>query len=335
MQRLLTLSLTIWSTAALLQQPLYAKVSVPYSTSSVQGSTIITNYYDPNAGPNVGPGLTPTPLQNRFDAPLGTLSPTSSYSTSGYAAPIYSSTGLSTSPQVVPQTQTYQQPLYTPQTHQQTGPVILNPIPKGNAQPPPSHYEDPTYPNPGLVTLMNGKWIGSSYLYDMPSDIGIVFEVVRPGGKPVNVNTDELRKQASELFINSHFHPESLAIGNDPPLPFFHILIYVYPDEERYTAAILGRLFEKVKVSRLDYNLPGTSQAITWEKLDLIITSPLQFNDQLAEAVREIVRSFLNQVHYFDVQKLKQESGFKLQANLPKKIRPKNEPFKFDRSSCR
>lgn len=328
MRKVLLIALTL-HTAGFLH--LEGQTSLPYSTSAVQGSTIITNYYDPNAGPDVGPGLPPTPLDSRFNGPLNqfgnqtsAILPTGTYAPTSFATPLVQTTV----PQL-PAQYPVQQVLPA-----QTGPVILNPIPTNlNAPILPAQVEEPTYPFPGLLTKMVGRWIASEYLYNLPSDIGILVEVIKPANKPITIDTQILRNEATTLFLKSHFNPESLSIGDDPPLPFFHILVFAYPDDNKTSASISGRFFEKVKLGRLDFDLPGTYQAITWEKSDLIITSSVQFHNQLEESVREIVSAFLKEVNYFDEQKVKQESGFKLEATRDR--RPHKIPPPFDnRTRC-
>jgi hypothetical protein len=304
-----------------------AQTTVPYSTSSLQGSTIITNYYDPNAGPDVGPGLPISPLQSRFNEPVGqfganpgdangTFTNTSTGPVGPWAAPVQINN---------PQAQS-----------SRTGVQTLNPVPLSHSlvPPPVSVPGTPNYPYPGLLVMMNGKWFGSDYLYNMPHDIGIVIEVIKPGSKDVEINTEGLRNDIIEVFATDNINPQSMAIGNDPPLPFFHLLIFAYPDENQYTAAIAGRLFEKVKLPRLDFNLPGTIQAITWEKLDLIITSETQFPDQLSAAVTEIAKAFVKRVRYYEEQIVKQNTGFKVVAESPLPGSKADSSVKGNGSKC-
>lgn len=312
-----------WLLLTMTEAATEAQLSVPYSTSGVQGSTIITNYYDPNAGPDVGPGLSPSPLENRFNAPLNQLSPitTSTYGailptpgTFGSSLPPISSTGpvypLGAQSNLA---QPYNPPGNYTQNVRGTGIQILNPIPQTREPQLASHVESPTYPYPGLLVNINGKWEGSPYLYNMPQNIGVVIEVVKPGGKDYPVDHVRLRNDVADVFIKAGIQPQSLAIGNDPPLPFFHVLIYIYPGDDIYTAAIAGRLFEKVKLARLDYNLPGTMQAITWEQMNLLITSEAQFDTQLSATLAGIAKAFTDGVAHFNEQALKQNTGFRLQ----------------------
>lgn len=346
MQKRFFLLLAVCSAVISMPQTIAAQYTPPYSTSSVQGSTIITNYYDPNAALNTGPGLGTSPLQSRFTEPLnqfGTSLGTYAIPSPSYSTP--SSLPLVQYQGQVPLSTTYQPPVYQQSAFQQPPvnylppqqyplnrpqPVLLNPVGSYNGPQLPSTYADPTYPYPGLLSMMYGKWFGSEYLYDLPQNIGVVIEVIKPGNNPIDVDTQNLRLEVSKLFYQANIHPESLAIGEDPPLPFFHILILVYPDEEKTIAAISGRLMEKVVLARLNFNTPGTSQAITWEKMDLIITSHVQFHDQLQEAVVTIAKTFLDKVHYFSEEKYKLETGFRVkgcpQRRVPiKKYIPERE----------
>ncbi|MBA2728235.1 MAG: hypothetical protein H0U49_08715 [Parachlamydiaceae bacterium] len=331
MQKRIFLILALWTVTTTLYQSLEGQYSAPYSTSSVQGSTIITNYYDPNAV-NTGPGLPTSPLQSRFTQPIQPS--TSSYQSNSpfpfsnvapvqiVGQPVITSSNqnpLGTLPGQQP-LQPYQQINAQQPFRQQSGPILLNPVGSTYTPQYSAHYEDPIYPYPGLLTRMNGRWIGSQYLYDIPQNIGIVLEVIKPGIKQIDIDTGSLRNATSLLFSKANINPESLAIGEDPPLPFFHILILVYPDEDKVVAAISGRFIEKVKISRLDFNIPGTTQAITWEKLDLIITSALQFPDQLQETVLEIATTFIRRVQYFAEEKAKLNTGFRVQGCMQQRV---------------
>ena len=52
--------------------------------------------------------------------------------------------------------------------------------------------------------------------------------------------------------------------------PFSHILIFLDEADSRNVAYVSGRLFEGVKLDRVDFNPIGTWQAITWGKARVV-----------------------------------------------------------------
>jgi len=386
--------------------------------STVHGSNIITNYYDPNFPNATGPGLPPSSVVNQFNQPLGkplnesAATPMPQYSgvsvtpplgatpttistpnygatysvpvTSGYgatytapvtpgygttyAAPVTSGYGTTYSapvtpnyraPSTAPVTSPYGAALTTPITPSgsaYSAPVSqLSPLPAParvqpaafNAGVPPSqpgvrigqpsHFEEPTYFFPGLVARLGRQWVGSDYLYQMPAHIGVVVEIVG-GAKeyiegqetPVTINAEYIKRQVMDHFIANGITPQAITVGNNPPLPFFHILIFAASTDDRGVAYITCRLFEKVHLDRFGFQLPGAWQAITWEKQELIITSIQQFPENVGMTAVGIADDFLKKVIYFMELRIQQGSDIKLKGA------PKFAPvFDQNQSMCR
>lgn len=309
----------------------------PYSYSYTEGPNIITNFYDPNAGPSAGPGLSTTPLDARFNAPLGTpwQAPTP-------VVPIYSG------PQSV----------YT-NTLQATGtgtvgygsslPTATPPKPATAPSLPPgptsstlariaakekkllSHYEEPTYFFPGLVRYSIDRWVGNDYLYDLPSNIGVVIELIVPPELTTMFNSEKMRDQVNAIFTDAGISPLAESIGDKPPLPFFNLVAFVVAVDDNYVLSLSGRLFEQVKLPRNNFQLSGIWQAITWEKQDLVVTSKIQMQDQLYGTAKDIAMLFANRVSYFKRQRGEQRKELKAVV-VP--VTTFTSPFLHPRGPC-
>lgn len=298
---------------------LFSQASVPYSVSTVKGSTIIQNYYDPNATRAVGPGLAPSPLESRWNEQLGVprgstpinpSGPPSNPVNTSTSAPLTGSAYRGPSSQIITNPNTgVPAPLGSTTSAQY---VDARMRPRFEKVKVPSHFEEPTYLFPGLVARYGREWVGSDYLYDMPVNIGVIVEVVLPDGKPIDINPMALKQQISGIFAKIGINPDAEALGPKPPLPFFHVLILAYPTDTKYVAYVSGRLFEEVKIDRLHFEPNGVWQAITWEKQDLVITSPSQFNDQLTKTVDSIGEAFIDRIRFFQELQLEQDSKIKL-----------------------
>lgn len=187
------------------------------------------------------------------------------------------------------------------------------------------HPEEPTYTYPGLLAKLGRRWVGSDYLYNMHQNIGIVIEVVLQEGKDISVDKDGLKGIIADAFGRIGLVPEALASENTPPLPFFHVLIFAFPSENSTVAFVSGRLFEDALLARYGLDPIGTWQAISWEKQDLVVTSPMQFDAQLKKSVSNIAQTFTERVEMYS--KIKEESESNAKIYYPKVIpEPPKQP---------
>ena len=182
----------------------------------------------------------------------------------------------------------------------------------------PLRAEEPTYTYPGLVAKIGKRWIGNDYLYNLHRNIGVVVEVVTQDGKDVSIDKEAIKSIISDIFLQAELSPESLATETTPPLPFFHILIFAFPSENSNVAFVSGRLFEDALLARYGLDPIGTWQAISWEKQDLVVTSPLQFDEQLKKSVAGIAKTFVDKVQLY--AKIKEESESNAKLYYPKVI---------------
>lgn len=277
---------------------------VPFSSSYIPVAPGSTTYYEPY-GP--GPGLGPSPLDARFNAPLGTpwRAPT---------API-----APPAPIVVPG--------YTP-GHRI---VPLVPIPPQVRPIEHGHVANPTYLFPGLVKFSNNQWVGSDYLYNLPPTIGVAVELVVPSEISSTYLKEDIRAQVEGILSSYGITPFAQAFGDLPPLPFFHVIVFAVPVKNSYVLNVAGRLFEEVKLARLNYQLPGTWQAITWEKQELVVSAKGHVLDRLRMTIKDIAGLFASRFNHFNRLLLEQRDELSVQGQP---IDTFTSPYLHQHSPC-
>lgn len=156
------------------------------------------------------------------------------------------------------------------------------------------------YMLPGITAIKNGKWVGGDNMYNMPNNIGVGVEIVKPVGKPLPISSSAIKARIAALFERSGITPQPEGKAPSAPLPFFHMLILIYPIEKGYVAALNGRLFEAVTIPRIILEKSNTWQAITWEKQDLIITSGDLLVEQVNLAIDDITTNFIDRYTFYE-----------------------------------
>ncbi|MBA3238930.1 MAG: hypothetical protein H0T62_11375 [Parachlamydiaceae bacterium] len=277
---------------------------VPFSSSYIPVAPGSSTYYDPY-GP--GPGLRRSPLDARLNAPLG-------LPWSPPAARVSSVAPLAV-------------PGYIPGRRS----VPLAPIPPQVRSISHGHFGEPAYLFPGLVRLTGDNWVGSDYLYNLAPTIGVAVELIVPPEISSVIFKNRIRTELEGVFSSYGITPYSEAIGEMPPLPFFHLIAFVAPVQGKYVLNITGRLFEEVKVPRLNYQLPGTWQAITWEKQELLISAGSQLVERLSSAASEIALMFVRRVSHYNRQQLEQRDALRVEGPP---VGALESPFLHQHSPC-
>lgn len=163
------------------------------------------------------------------------------------------------------------------------------------------------YPNPGIVANREGRWVGSDHLYNLTNKIDIVVEFFTPPNMVLPITRDAVKTTISEIFAKARITPPTESLG--APLPFFHMLIMVYPIDKGFVAYCEGRLFERVELDRVRADPQTTMQAITWESQNLIISSKDDLVNQVTKSVDEIATSFAERYRFYE------DIRFELQRN--------------------
>lgn len=156
------------------------------------------------------------------------------------------------------------------------------------------------YPNPGIVAQRNGRWIGSDHLYNLTDKVEIVAEIFKPRNTEVDVTEEMIRSRVAEIFRNGGIKPMAEEKPGQPPLPFFHILVMIYPIEKGYVCYTEGRLFEKVNLERVVLDEQTALQGITWESQNLILAPQAELKSQIMESVEEIAKTFVDRFQFYE-----------------------------------
>lgn len=156
------------------------------------------------------------------------------------------------------------------------------------------------YPNPGIVAQRNGRWVGSDHLYNLTDKIEIVAEIFKPRNTEVDITEEMIRSKVSDIFRDGGIKTMAEVKPGQPPLPFFHILVMIYPIEKGYVCYTEGRLFEKVNLDRVILDELTALQGITWESQNLILAPQAELKTQMMESVEEIAKTFVDRFQFYE-----------------------------------
>lgn len=156
------------------------------------------------------------------------------------------------------------------------------------------------YPNPGIVAFREGRWVGSDHLYNITDRIDIAVEINKPPKVVLPVTEAMIRSRIADIFKKAKIHPVADSLPGKPPLPFFHVLLMIYPIEKGYVAYCEGRLLEQIKVDRVRLDEQTVMQGITWETENLIIIPSDELTDQLYSIVDDIANTFVERYQFYE-----------------------------------
>lgn len=155
------------------------------------------------------------------------------------------------------------------------------------------------YPNPGIVAQRGGKWVGSDHLYNISNKIGINVEIFKPQNTTVPVSSESIKERVVSIFLKGKIEPKAESLGGKPSLPFFHVLLMVYPIDKGFVVFCEGRLFEEVHIDRVILDQQTVMQAITWESQNMIIASEADLDDQINKSIDEIANTFVDRFIFY------------------------------------
>lgn len=191
--------------------------------------------------------------------------------------------------------QLYPQPAMPNAQYQPLNPppsLMYQPVPFETIAPPSSYL-------PGIATIKDKKWMVSDYLYNLTPNIGIKVEVIKPEKKYIPLSSDILERKITGVFENARINPNPILANCQPPLPMFYVLVMVYPCEKRCVAFITAQLYEIAKPARIDIDLNGVWQAITWERQTLVASAWEDFAQEVASALEDIALAFTNRFNFY------------------------------------
>lgn len=284
----------------------------------------INNYYNSYPNPyNDVPSLVPSNLTNSVQSfiPLNQTNTVTSLVPSSQTSSVSSIIPTTTSSNLPPLTFPNQSSSFNPETTtlQQLYP---QPAVPGNQAPynqnigqsftpiqlPVAPYQTIAPPDsitPGLLTIRHGKWMISDFFYDITPNIGVKVEVIKPRDKYVPVNPELLEGQISDIFQDNGISPTPLTISCVPPLPLYHVLIMAYPWEDRCVAFISCELYEEGRPRRIEEDLNGVWQVITWEKQTLIACACDELTQELERVLKDITNDFADRFRYYHPQPIR------------------------------
>lgn len=160
------------------------------------------------------------------------------------------------------------------------------------------------FTSPGIATLQGGSWLGSEHLYNLPSDLGVVVEVIKPPTASVQIAEDKIKGIVSAALKTVYMRTREPIIEKDTPLPFLHVLIIIHPIEKGFVAYCAIRLFEETQMKRIFLKSGIVWQVITWEKQELVITPPDQLSQQIEQTIQSIMTSFTDRIKNYALENL-------------------------------
>lgn len=168
------------------------------------------------------------------------------------------------------------------------GSLFAQTAPEQPASPP----ENEIFLSPGIVSMQNGQWSGSEHLFNLPTDLGLFVEIVKPQGVVFPFNEESIKQKLIPLLKNAGIEARSFLSGPST-LPFLHLFLMVYPIEKGFVVYCALRLFEAVNLTRVHFKPDTIFQAITWEKQELLVI-PSGNMMELEQTLQTISNAFAN-----------------------------------------
>src|SRR5262249_55362904 len=92
---------------------------------------------------------------------------------------------------------------------------------------------------------------------------------------------------------------EPTPLDCSPPLPMFYVLIMAYPCDKRCVGFVSAQLYEVAKPERIDIDLNGVWQTITWERQALVASSCDDFANEVGMTIDEIAAAFADRFQFY------------------------------------
>jgi len=269
--------------------------ALPTNTGFKTGSTLPTLQFPSTQTPNLNFNQGTLPSVS-YTSPLGTQQPYAPNAAS-YATP-YTGTTSNT-----PLQQLYPQPGY-PRTSGLTGgysniavgpqppPLTLQLLPVQVVHPPVRY-------SPGLATINGDTWALNDLFYNMSPNIGVRVDIIKPLEGWAPISGMRLENRIRDIFGEANIIPDALVYPCTPPLPMFDVVIMAYPCGRRCVGVVTAQLFESAKPTRIDVDINGVWQVITWERQAIIATSCEDFEHEIGEVVDRMTREFTKVYIYY------------------------------------
>lgn len=185
-------------------------------------------------------------------------------------------------------------PSTTPQTKAKQGPTSTSTIMKPENAPGQASGE--LFNHPGVVSVKDGRWVGLDNFVNISKSMAIQVNIIKPEGLTLSFDSSTLEDRVLTIFEPAGITRISQGEDGKPPLPFFNIVIVVYPYREGFASACVTRLFEEVRLNRVNLDRGETFQAITWEQTSLAVASKADFEKLLFNTIDGIANNFVKRL---------------------------------------
>lgn len=163
------------------------------------------------------------------------------------------------------------------------------------------------YTHPGIVVSQDGRWVGSDHLLNLSNKIDVVVEILKPEATKLPFTEESLEQYVEAAFKKKDFETAASSSSAMPNIPFFNILLVIYPIEKGYAGLIDGRLMESIDPKRVKLEKNTEFQAITWEKKTLVVAPTDEFEGIVTKTIDDILATFFERYEFFEKLRLKME----------------------------
>jgi hypothetical protein len=172
-------------------------------------------------------------------------------------------------------------------------PLMIREVPRQNVAP-------PDLIAAGLATIKQGKWVISDFFYNLSEFIGVRVEILKPQDKNIPLNGSTIERQIKSILENvANISTEANIVPCGPPLPVFHVLIMAYPCHNCCVGFVTAQLVERGRPERMQLDVNGIWQIITWERQTLVASNCEDFANQISSAVNDMTIAFANRFAYY------------------------------------
>lgn len=168
----------------------------------------------------------------------------------------------------------------------------------------PTTTELNVYTHPGIVINQGGRFVGSDHLLNLSKHIDIASEILKPADTEIPLTIQMIDDYIYDKFIKKGLESTR---GSASTIPFFNLLLVIYPVEQGFVALVDGRLVESVDPKRVKLDRDTQFQAITWEKKVLLVTPKDDFKSSIFKTIDDILNTFFERYDYFDRLRQKME----------------------------
>lgn len=160
------------------------------------------------------------------------------------------------------------------------------------------------YFHPGsIVYTERGGWLGTDNLLNLSNNIGIYVEILKPEKDALNFSSASLKSKVESIFTEAKISTVILGTDKSPPLPFYHVKIFLYPIAGGYIAFCEVRLFESVNLKRIILTPNMAYQAITWQRQTLLVNTTDKILGDIEKQVVDNTKDFVDIFKYYDEHK--------------------------------